>query len=140
MIPVTNFIYLNEDELEFTFIRAPGPGGQNVNKVASAVQMRFNVRTSQTLPDEVKERLERIAGQRCTTEGVIVINARTFRSQERNKQDAVLRLVELIRQASQRKKARKPTQPSFAAKQERLEKKTQRGRIKQLRRKEKFLD
>jgi ribosome-associated protein len=130
MIQVTNSIALDEAELQESFIRASGPGGQNVNKVETAVQMRFDVRNSPSLPDYVKEKLERLAGKRLTNEGVLVITAQRFRSQERNREDAVERLVELIRQATERPKPRRPTRPTLASKKRRLEAKGRRSDIK----------
>ncbi|WP_134496761.1 alternative ribosome rescue aminoacyl-tRNA hydrolase ArfB [Microvirga pakistanensis] len=130
MIQVTNTIALDEAELQESFIRASGPGGQNVNKVESAVQLRFDVRNSPSLPDDVRTRLERIAGKRLTNDGVLVITAQRFRTQERNREDAVARLVELIRQATERPKPRRPTRPTLASKKRRLEAKGRRSEIK----------
>jgi ribosome-associated protein len=133
MIRITRTIALDERELEEHFIRASGPGGQNVNKLASAVQLRFDVRGSPNLSDEVRARLERLAGSRLTREGVLVITAQRHRTQERNRQDARERLVELVRRASVAPIPRRATKPSAGARERRLESKKQRGRIKGLR-------
>ncbi|HZH11790.1 MAG TPA: alternative ribosome rescue aminoacyl-tRNA hydrolase ArfB [Microvirga sp.] len=130
MIQVTTSIALDEAELQENFIRASGPGGQNVNKVESAVQLRFDVRNSPSLPEDVKARLERIAGKRLTNEGVLIITAQRFRTQERNREDAVSRLVDLVRQAAERPKPRRPTRPTLASKKRRLEAKGRRSEIK----------
>lgn len=133
MIPVTSRISLDESELAFSFIRASGPGGQNVNKVSSAVQLRFDVRNSPSLPESVKQRLERLAGRRLTSDGVLVLTAQQYRSQERNREDAITRLSELIRQAAIVPKARRATRPTLGSKRRRLDAKTRRGAIKGLR-------
>jgi ribosome-associated protein len=133
MIRITRTIALDERELEESFIRASGPGGQNVNKLSSAVQLRFDVRNSPSLPDDVRARLERLAGRRLTREGVLVITAQRHRTQERNRQDARERLVELVRRASVAPIPRRATKPSAGARERRLESKKQRGRIKGLR-------
>lgn len=119
-----------EEELEERFIRASGPGGQNVNKVATAVQLRFDVVASNSLPEPVKQRLMRLAGRRLTDEGVLLIEASRFRSQERNREDARARLSVLIAEASVAPKPRRPTRPSAGAKQRRLKEKAQRGALK----------
>ena len=131
---ITPSISIPDNELTFTFIRSSGPGGQNVNKVATAAQLRFDVRNSPSLPAEVKERLVKLAGARLTQEGVLVIEAKRFRTQEQNRQDALDRLVTLVRRAAARPKARRPTRPTLASKQRRLESKRRHSEIKRLRR------
>jgi ribosome-associated protein len=133
MIPVTLHINLDENELEFRFVRSSGPGGQNVNKVATAVQLRFDVGNSPSLPGDVRTRLIRLAGRRVTQDGILLIEARQFRTQERNREDAIARLVELIRRATENPKPRKKTKPSGAAKEKRIEQKKRRGKAKKLR-------
>ncbi|HCX14138.1 MAG TPA: aminoacyl-tRNA hydrolase [Rhodospirillaceae bacterium] len=129
-IPVTSSIYLDERELVFNFIRASGPGGQNVNKIATAVQLRFDAANSTMLSDAVRRRVLRLAGRRATLDGVIVIEANRFRTQERNRVDAVNRLVDLIRRAAITPKKRVPTQPSKSSRSKRLESKRRRSAIK----------
>lgn len=133
MITVTPAISISENELEESFIRSPGPGGQNVNKVETAVQLRFDAAHSPNLPADVFARLKGIAGQRMTIDGVIVITARRFRSQDRNRADARDRLVELIRKATEVPKKRRPTKPSLGAKRRRMDSKTKRGSVKKTR-------
>ena len=133
MIEITPRISIDESELEERFFRAGGPGGQNVNKVSTAVQLRFDIRNSQSLPDYVRERAEKLAGSRLTNDGVIVIAAQRFRTQERNREDAVARLVELLAKAAEVQAPRRPTKPTRASKTRRLDAKTRRGGIKKMR-------
>jgi ribosome-associated protein len=133
MIEITDKIALNETEILVTFIRASGPGGQNVNKVSSAAQLRFDVRRSPSLPDAVRLRLERIAGARMTKDGEIVLTAGNFRTQDANRRDAIGRLVRMIRQAAVDRPARTPTRPTLAGKQRRLTAKAKRGEVKRQR-------
>lgn len=133
MIQITDTIAIDESNIQEEFIRASGPGGQNVNKVSSAVQLRFDVRNS-SLPSDVRERLIRLAGKRMTEDRILIIEARRFRTQERNRQDALERLVELIRKAAEKPKPRHKTKPPVASKQHRLEDKRHRSKIKKMRR------
>ncbi|MBI1251074.1 MAG: aminoacyl-tRNA hydrolase [Alphaproteobacteria bacterium] len=134
MIEITPEIALDERELEERFIRASGPGGQNVNKLATAVQLRFDARGSPNLSDAVCARLMRLAGSRLTQEGVIVITAQRFRTQERNREDARARLIDLIRQAAQPPRPRRATKPPTASRRQRTDDKTRRGALKAQRR------
>ena len=134
MIQVTPGIAIDENEIHQEFIQTSGPGGQNVNKVATAVQLRFDVANSPSLPYEVRERLLSLGGRRVTKEGVLIIDARRFRSQEVNRQDAMERLVELIRKAAQKPQIRRKTKPTRTSKMRRLEAKRHRAKTKRLRR------
>ncbi len=132
-IRITPQIRIDEDELDYSFLRASGPGGQNVNKVETAVQLRFDLFASPSLDEEVKRRLARLAGSRLTNDGVIVIAAQRFRSQERNRQDALERLIQLIAKAAERPKKRIATRPTLASKKRRVDSKVKRGETKRLR-------
>jgi ribosome-associated protein len=134
MIRITQDITLREAELKLDFVRSSGPGGQNVNKVSTAVQLRFDALRSSSLPEEVRRRLIRIAGKRVNKEGVLLIDARRFRTQERNRQDAVERLIQWIRRAAEKPKKRIKTKPSAGSRERRLEGKRQRSETKRLRR------
>lgn len=134
MIRMTDRISLDESEIEESFVRASGPGGQNVNKISSAVQLRFDVGASPNLPSLVKERLIRLAGRRMTRDGVLVIIAQRFRTQERNREDALARLAALIEEAAKPVIIRRPTRPTLASKVRRREAKSVRGKVKALRR------
>ncbi len=133
MLTVMPGLVINESELEETFVRASGPGGQNVNKVATAVQLRFDIQNSPSLPIPVRERLRRLAGKRITDAGILIIDARRFRTQEQNRQDARERLTALIRRAAEVPKPRRPTCSSKAAQQRRIEAKRRRSSKKRLR-------
>ncbi|MBN9287226.1 MAG: aminoacyl-tRNA hydrolase [Gammaproteobacteria bacterium 39-13] len=135
MIEITPDIFLDEIEMKFTFIRSPGPGGQNVNKVATGVQMRFNVVDSPSLPEAVRKRLLALLGKKLTLAGELVIRATQYRTQNRNKQAAISRLVLLIQQAAVPPKKRKKTKPTLASKERRLEKKKLHAKNKSLRQK-----
>ena len=130
MLKITENIYIDEDDIEVRFIRSPGPGGQHVNKVESAVQIRFDAKNCQGLDDAMFNRLEKLSGQRMTSDGVIIMTANSTRSQTRNRAEAVDRLVELLKKAATIPKSRKKTKPTFASKTRRIERK---GNLKKLR-------
>lgn len=140
MIVVNERVILDDNELKMEFIRSSGPGGQNVNKVSTAVQLRFDVAGSPSLPEDVRRRLMRVAGSRLTKDGVLVLEARAERTQERNRQAAVERLVDLIRRACIRPKRRRKTRPTLASKERRIKGKKQRGQMKQMRKRPQGLE
>jgi ribosome-associated protein len=133
MIEVTPALSIDEDEIEVRHARASGPGGQHVNKTSTAIELRFDARGSPSLPEDVRERLQKLAGSRLTQDGVIILFAQGSRSQEMNRQDAIARLVELIQQASVRPKRRKPTKPTYGSKLRRLAGKSSRSGVKAMR-------
>ena len=133
MIEITPDVYLDENELHYEFMRASGPGGQNVNKVATAVQLRFDVQGSPSLPEAVKPRLAKLAGKRMKADGSLLIEAKRYRTQEQNRQDAEQRLIKLIQRALEKPKPRKPTGPSAAAREKRLAEKKRRSDLKRSR-------
>ena len=133
MIHIIGNIEIDGSEIQFEFTHASGPGGQNINKVATAVRLRFDVVNSPSLPDDVRERLIRLAGRRITDKGVLIIEARRFRTQERNRQDAIGRMVELIRKAAERPKPRLKTRPTIASKRRRFQTKHRRSETKRMR-------
>ena len=132
MIAISPSLSIDERELQIDFVRASGPGGQNVNKVATAAQLRFDVNAS-SLPEDVRARLIHLAGNRITAEGVLLIEAKRFRTQEQNREDAIQRFVELVKKALVKPKPRRKTKPTQAAKEERLKEKKRRGEIKRMR-------
>lgn len=132
MLEIAPSLQIDERELQIDFIRASGPGGQNVNKVATAVQLRFDVRAA-SLPEDVKARLIQLAGRRMTGEGVLLIEAKRFRTQEQNRADAIQRFVELVRKSLLKPKARRKTKPTAASREERLKEKKRKGEIKKMR-------
>jgi len=134
MIAITPTIAISENEIKLDFIRSSGPGGQNVNKVATAVQLRFDVKNTLSLPHDVRARLVDLAGRKITEHGILIIQAKRFRKQERNRQDAIDRLINLIRKASEKPKARIKTKPTRAAKKRMLAAKRHRSKIKRMRR------
>jgi len=134
VISITPTLGIDESEIQVDFVRASGPGGQNINKVATAVQLRFDVSSSPSLASDVKERVIALAGTRITTDGVLVIDARQHRTQEQNRQAAIARLIELLRRAAEPPKPRHRTRPTRASVQKRIEGKRRRGTVKRMRR------
>lgn len=130
---ISDNITLDESELQFDAVQASGPGGQNVNKVATAIQLRFDAANSPSLPDDVRQRLFRLAGKRCTADGQLLVRANRYRTQEQNRQDALERLVALLRKASEKPKIRRKTYPSLASRKRRLEDKRHRSETKRFR-------
>ncbi|GAB4478306.1 MAG: alternative ribosome rescue aminoacyl-tRNA hydrolase ArfB [Anaerolineales bacterium] len=140
MIRIAPHLSIAEEDLQWDFVRASGPGGQNVNKVSSAVQLRFNVLNNEHLPPEVRARLLHLAGKRINANGELVIQAQRRRTQEQNRQEALERLILLLQKAAQKTKPRRPTRPSATARQARLESKRRRSQIKALRQKRHWVD
>jgi ribosome-associated protein len=133
MIEISSAVSIKEDEIQIDFVRASGPGGQNVNKVSTAAQLRFDIRGTASLAPDVKERLMRMAGSRVTEDGILIIEAKRYRTQEQNRADAIQRLVTLVQKALEKPKTRHKTRPTLASRQKRLQAKRQHGQKKHLR-------
>lgn len=140
MIEITSWLKIDEDELVWKATRASGPGGQHVNKTSTAIELRYDVRNSPVLPEDVKARLETLAGSRLTQDGVLILFSQGSRSQEMNRQDALDRFVELVRRATEKPKPRRPTKPTYSSKLKRLDGKAKRGTVKSGRGRVKFDD
>lgn len=134
MLQINDSIQIDERELQFEYVRASGPGGQNVNKVATAVQLRFDIPNSPSLASDIKGRLFQLAGKRVNADGILVLDARRFRTQEANREDALRKFSELIRKAAEKPKVRRETRPTKASQEDRLKEKKKRGEVKKLRR------
>jgi ribosome-associated protein len=134
MLQITDSIQIDERELQFEYVRASGPGGQNVNKVATAVQLRFDILNSPSLASDIKGRLIQLAGKRVNADGILVIDARRFRTQEANREDVIRKLHELIRKAAEKPTIRRKTRPTKTSQEDRLKEKKKRGEVKKLRR------
>ena len=134
MLKITDNIFIDEKQIRFDFVRSSGPGGQHVNKTSTAVQLRFDVKNCRYLSEDIIKRVKRLAGKRITMEGELIIFARSFRSQEKNRADALERLVQLIKKAAKPVKVRRKTKPSQASRKRRIENKKRRGELKNLRR------
>lgn len=135
MITITSSLQINEEDLKFTFVRSSGPGGQNVNKVSTAVQLKFDIKSSEDLPDEVKIKLIKIGGKRISSKGILLIEARRFRTQEKNKLDAIERLITIIKKAATKEKLRSKTKPTKKSDEKRIETKKHKSLIKHSRKK-----
>ena len=138
MLKITSTLHIDERELQFEYIRASGPGGQNVNKVATAVQLRFDISNSLTLVSELKGRLIQLAGKRVTTDGILIIEAKRFRTQEQNREDAIRRFIDLVQRSTVKPKSRVKTKPTNTSKEKRLQKKRHHGEVKKIRQNKTF--
>lgn len=139
MLKISNTVFINENDLKFSFIRSSGPGGQNVNKVSTAVQLKVDINNIEGLSEDNKEKLIKICGKKITNDEILLIEAKRFRTQEKNKKDAIDRLISLVTKSLKKRKARKKTKPTSASKDKRIEAKKQRGKLKKQREKPKNL-